>query len=293
MGAIDKLRDSVPNGFMLEKKKELISKSGTIINGNIPEYMRLSKKVVTVFAGDSDEEDEESTVETKSDIRSLDMAKEKSSSGRSGGHGFVFNNKGTEEIIARLTASPNGDLRIYDDLCDKLLFLNEKDSELWVGYDRKRSIMSKSTQAMMKETEIQYRTHGSRLHYLVIGKVVCDYRKTNIKTERMVFPLAMFECEGEKQSIIKNIQVEVEKSGFLNFVLDEEILDGELAKINGGNSIEINGELPSRLIAIQTKIERANFINVENIKVDPTFSMVGVITGFETEYLDPVWGKLL
>lgn len=285
MGAIDKLRDSVKDGFFAEKKKELISTRGTIINGDIPEHMKLSKKVVSVLTGDSDDDADEQAVETKSQINSLDMAKR---------HGFVFSNEGTEKIIAKITASPDGELRIFEDLSNDLLFASQNDAELWSDFDKKRSIMAKSVQAMMKETEVQYRTHGSRLHYLVIGKVICDYRKKGtFKFERSVFPLAMFECTGEKNNIIKNLRLNVEKSGFLNFVLDENILDGELSKINGGNQIEINGELPQRLIALQSKIERTNFIDVENIKVDPTFSMVGVITGFETEYLDPVWDKLL
>ena len=92
---------------------------------------------------------------------------------------------------------------------------------------------------MMKETDVQYRTHGDRLHYLVIGKISFDFQK-NFTSEHMTFPLTMFSCQGERKTVEKYLTLQVEKTGFINFVLDERMLDSELTKANGnGESLTI------------------------------------------------------
>lgn len=283
MGAIDFILQNVDKSYLKEKKKQLISPRGSIINGKIQQSMNLQKKVTSIFA-DSEEDTSEEEVQIATEIRGISMV--------GGKHGFIFNAKGTDKIMTKLSSSVNNELRLYDDFCEDLLFSNERNTELWLESNKQRSVMAKNIQAMMKETDVQYRTHGSRLHYLTIGKVSFDYTK-GYKTERMDFPLLMFECEGDRSYIEKHLCIGVEKSGFINFVLDERMLDGELAKINKGNTIALDGDLPAKLSEMQAKIEKMRFRDIDNLEIDPTYSRIGVITGFETEYLDPVWGKIL
>ena len=290
MGAIDRIIENVDSQFLVEKRKQLISPRGTIINGALPEYMKLSSRKEIV--ADTDDENEEN-VHTVTEIRSMCLAKS-GSKDTSSKHGFVFDNPGTTKLIERITASTDGEIRLYDDFKGHLLFCDEKDSELWnsATVNKQRIVMSNNIQAMMKETEVQYRTHGDRLHYLVIGKISFDLTKDN-KTSRMTYPLTMFSCQGEKKYVEKYLRLQIEKSGFINFVLDERELGNEISKANGDVGIDIDNELPSKLSKIQAKITKMPFKNIDNIEIDPAFSMIGIVTGFETEYLDPVWGKII
>ena len=86
---------------------------------------------------------------------------------------------------------------------------------------------------------------------------------------------------------------EIEQSGFINFSLDEKYFNSEIQYICNGLSIEIDDTLPSRLNVIKNKIEKLEIPNVENIDVDVTFSMISIVTGFEAEYLDKAWEKIL
>lgn len=280
MSAIDEILKNFGPKFAAESRKRLISASGSIISGKLPESMGLSSKIVSVVM---ESQDEEAEPEKSSEVRSINM-------GRSH-HGFVFDRDGTEKLISRIIASPDGELRIFDDLKDNFLFNSEKNAELWRQCNRQRSIVAKNIQAMMKETDVQYRTHGDRLHYLVIGKISFDYQK-GYTTEHVTYPLTMFSCQGERKYVEKYLTLQVEKTGFINFVLDERMLDSELMKINHGAQVSIDKSLFDTLSKIQASIPKLRFKNIDNVEIDPTFSMIGVITGFETEYLDPVWEKI-
>lgn len=282
MSAIDEILKNFGPKFATESRKQLISSRGSIISGKLPESMGLSSKISTI-AIESQDGNAEPEVKSSTEVRSLNMG--------TGRHGFVFDRDGTEKIISRLITSPDGELRIFDDLKDNFLFSNEKQSDIWSQCNRQRSIVAKNIQAMMKETDVQYRTHGDRLHYLVIGKISFDYQK-NFTSEHMSYPLTMFSCQGERKIVEKYLTIQVEKTGFVNFVLDERMLDSELMKLNGGAQLTIDRELPNTLSKIQAIIPTLRFKNIENVEIDPTFSMIGVITGFETEYLDPVWEKI-
>lgn len=280
MSAIDEILKSFGPKFAAESRKRLISASGSIISGKLPESMKLSSKIVPVVM---ELQNEEAEPKKSSEVRSIDMG--------SNHHGFVFDRDGTEKLISRIIASPEGELRIFDDLKDNFLFNSEKDTELWRQCNRQRSIVAKNIQAMMKETDVQYRTHGDRLHYLVIGKISFDYQKGHT-TEHVTYPLTMFSCQGERKYVEKYLTLQVEKTGFINFVLDERMLDSELMKINHGAQVSIDKSLFDTLSKIQASIPKLRFKNIDNVEIDPTFSMIGVITGFETEYLDPVWEKI-
>ena len=141
----------------------------------------------------------------------------------------------------------------------------------------------------MKKTDIQYRTHGDRLHYFVIGKVKTTERTRN-SVENKVYPLFLFSCHETDQ---KRMTVEVEQSGFLNFWLDEKIFDGEISKALGGLEVTIDQDVAGKLTNIQQRINKLNITSVEKVEFDPSFSMIGIITGFETEYVDLAWKEIL
>lgn len=167
------------------------------------------------------------------------------------------------------------------------LFEDEAKAELWdgAGDSIKKRLIAEDIRQMMKKTDIQYRTHGDRLHYFVVGKIV-----TKDKGERKVYPLFLFSCSNTDQ---KRLNVEIEQSGFLNFWLDEKILDGEVTKIIGGLEITIDQQLPAKLANIQQRLKKINITTVEELEFDPSFSMIGIITGFETEYVDLAWKEIL
>ena len=80
---------------------------------------------------------------------------------------------------------------------------------------------------------------------------------------------------------------------FYNFFLDENILDGELTRLLQTNEISIDSSIGSTLTKIQLRLSSINLPYVQSIKFDPTFSLIGVITGFGAEYLDKAWVEIL
>ena len=153
----------------------------------------------------------------------------------------------------------------------------------------KRNLIAKNIMSMNNKTRIQYRTHGDRLHYLVIGKVVV-MRQSGEKFEREVYPLSLFSVQ---KSDPKTQRLEIESAGFYNFFLDENILDGELTRLLQTNEISIDSSIGSTLTKIQLRLSSINLPYVQSIKFDPTFSLIGVITGFGAEYLDKAWAEIL
>ena len=155
-------------------------------------------------------------------------------------------------------------------------------------YYKKRLIAYNLAQ-LKKKTDVQYRIHGSRLHYLTLGKVTATIHEQS-KSQKMSFPLVLFDCINTNH--LKQT-AEIEQSGFINFSLDEKYLNSEIQKITNGLIVDADSTLPTKLNSIKSKVEKLEIPNVEDIQVDITFSMISVITGFEAEYLDKAWEKIL
>ena len=286
MAAYEELAELISKEDIVKAHKDLIMRGGTFASGKLCEYMDLSarsNRSKTVFVFD-DEEEEEATESSR--IGKLFMRKYDT---KTQDFGFVFKKTGTERLIRNIAAgSP---IKIYDDFRDDFNFVDDKKTELWnkASEYTKRNLIAKDIMSMNNKTRIQYRTHGDRLHYLVIGKVVI-MRQSGDKFEREVYPLSLFSVQKSDPKIQR---LEIESSGFYNFYLDENILDGEITRLLKTNEISIDGNLGSVLTKIQLKLSNINLPNIQSINFDPTFSLIGVITGFGAEYLDKAWVEIL
>lgn len=286
MAAFDEIIEKNGSENLVTYRKALVSQTGSLISGVIPEYMDLTSRSRnrTVFNMLNDEEADETT--SPDQLGAL-FIKKPGKSTRD--YGFVFNTEGTERIIRELVAG--NALRISKDFLSCFRFENEQKAELWYAAKdaTKRRLVSYDLIQLKKKTDIQYRTHGSRLHYLTLGKITATVIEQS-KSQRMSFPLFLFDCirtDHLKQTI------EVEQSGFLNFSLDEKYFDSEIKRIVGGLTIDADTTLPTKLNTIKNRIEKLEIPNIEDIEVDITFCMISIITGFEAEYLDKAWEKIL
>ncbi len=285
MSAFDELIRKNGSSNLLSFRKELVSQRGSIINGSIPEYMDLTTRsrnriVFDVFS--------EETASNDTDPENLGSLFIKKPGKLSKDYGFIFDVNGTERIIRELIAGNS--LQLVQ-LSDNFLFENQGKQELWLKASDtiKRRLISQNLYQLKKKTDMQYRTHGSRLHYLTIGKVKATIVEGS-KSEIMTFPLILFECQSTDN--IKRT-AEIDQYGFVNFALDEKYLNTEIQKITDGLTIVADNDLPSKLNSIKSRIEKLELPNVIDIQVDVSFSMLSIVTGFETEYLDKTWDKIL
>ena len=275
MGAYDELIKMKGDDFVEAKRKELISPRGSILNGRLISHMDLA--------------------EPRYGQNYRLISRKYTNSQTSAGYadvGFVFNESGTAQAIKDITVG-NGIINLYANYADKLLFDSEGKAQRWAEEKNKRPYISRAVDALMRQTDIQYRVHGDRLHYFVLGKISFDARGKFGELEHMVFPLFLFSCQGDTKTIRKTLSMEVEQSGFINFPVDEKYLEGELSKCIGGVEVALDADITLKMTKLQKTIPKNNYLAVENVEIDPTFSMIGVITGFETEYLDKAWEEIL
>ena len=287
MSAYDELTNQLSGDTLDGFRKKLISPRGMIMSGKLCEYMDLSSRArsYTVFDTDESEGDEP---ETSMQVNKLFIRKNGSKSQNSG---FVFDGEGTQKIIQKVINL--SDLKILE-LKDHFLFADERKKELWDGISesRKKNLIFKNIYKMKKDTDIQYRIHGSRLHYLVIGKMTFT-RESGNKTEHLAFPMFMFEC-GETRE--KECAVSVDPAGFMNFTIDDpKYFNGALKDWDGYDEEEVpmNNSLAIKLNSLREYVKKINLPSITDIEFDPQYSMIGVITGFETEYLDKAWSNIL
>lgn len=286
MSAYEEITRLIGNDNIVKAHKDLVMRGGNIANGKLCEYMDLSarsNRTKSTFIFD-DEVEEEATEANR--LGKLFMRKINT---RTQDFGFIFTKAGTERLIHNISAGSI--IKVYDDFRDEFNFIDDGKTELWrkaTDYT-KRNLIAKNITDMNNKTRIQYRTHGDRLHYLVIGKVVI-MRQTGAKFEREVYPLSLFSVQ---RSDAKTQRLEIESTGFLNFYLDENILDNEISQTIGTNEISIDNNLSSTLTKIQLRLAHINLPNIQSINFDPTFSLIGVITGFGAEYLDKAWTEIL
>ena len=275
MSAFDDFLDRISLDKARNYREELVSNSGTFISGKLPESMSLSGRArngATVDWRDS--------LNKSQELHGLCLG-ESSYSNR---FGFVFNSQGTERAMEKISAG--GKLKLYEDFRNNFLLHGEKE-EIWneAGDRIKKKLIQEDVREMIKKTEMQYRTHGDRMHYFVIGKVV-----THEKNERKVYPLFLFTCVNMDRD---NLAAEIEQTGFLNFRLDKDKLDGVVSRYLGGEEITIDDKLAEKLNSIKLKLNNLNSDAFDAMEFDPLFSMFGIIEGFETEYLDPAWKEIL
>ena len=263
-----------PGQSLLDYRKKLISsRGGTICDGKLPEAVtcttipvngtrKISKIFLTRTSGNS-----------KRQIP-----------------GFVFNADATSSIISKV--SNNSPLRLFEDFYDKLLFDSPEKAELWeqTAVSLKKNKIKENIQRLVKETDLQYRSHGDRLHYLVVGKIITEAEKTG-GIEKLSYPLLCFKCEDIS---INSLSAEISDTGFVNFVVDDRMFDKEITGTVGSMEVEMDSHnLPLLIDRLKNKLEKMNVAGIDKITVDTGYSMLGIVTGFETEYLDRAWEKLL
>ena len=125
----------------------------------------------------------------------------------------------------------------------------------------------------------------------MLGRITTvDSSLTRSDGETNHYPLLLFSCVNTDK--IK-MSVDVEQTGFVNFWLDENVLDKTLSKKFGGLEVNMGEDLIRNLIGLQNDFGKLKFSQFESVKLDPTFSMIGVVTGFEAEYIDKAWEAII
>jgi hypothetical protein len=250
-------------------RQALIShKRGTLTSGSFAESMRV------VFDTQTDD-DEDSLTPNKIFLNITNKPQP----------GFIFDANGTDRALSVISNA--GTLKLLDEFAGFYKFKLDKETEAWSKSDRaiKRKCIGRNLEDLIRKTDINYRTHGDRLHYYVVGLVTIEEDKSVNS-----YPLFLFPCNEVNKN---SMTVEVEQTGFINFWLDKYYLEDTLYKNNKGYEVTIEENFPTLLNSISIKIANVQNASIDNITVDPKYSAVSIVTGFEPEYIDPVWDKLL
>ena len=199
--------------------------------------------------------------------------------------GFVFTLEGTENAVGSIMSA--GKLKLYEDFSRNLRFSDANKRDLWESAPSaaKRKCIGRNVQDLIRKTDVNYRTHGDRLHYFVVGMV-----SITEKNDTKRYPLFLFSCS----DIDKNtMHVEVEPSGFANFWLDKNYLGDLLFRTLKGYEVTIDETFPGKANDIARKISGLQSAAFDSISCDLTYSSISIVTGFVAEYIDPVWSKVL
>lgn len=201
--------------------------------------------------------------------------------------GLIFDKNGYEEVLRQLES--RGEISLGN-LTDKLKFQKDSDETVWEQATDtvKRRCISKNLDKLIKETQVQYRIHGDRMHYLSIGLV--EIETFSNKTER--YPLFLFSCP---ELDLNKLNARVDITGFVNFWLDKNIFDNEIGKKRKNNfEVTLDNSFANEVNTISQYMEGINLsAKYKSIKVDPSYMAFQIITGFEAEYVDPVWTDIL
>jgi hypothetical protein len=199
--------------------------------------------------------------------------------------GLVFDREGTDRALS--TVSANGSLKLLEDFSGYLNFSGDSDRQAWEAADQrvKRRCLARNVDEMIKQTDINYRTHGDRLHYLVVGLVeVVDDK--GISGD---YPLYLFSCTDLNQGLL---QADIEQEGFANFWLDRNVLSGTIALACDGYETSIDGGFASHLNTLCAKLNSLELPHLRSVKAIPSYSALTIVTGFDPEYIDPVWERI-
>lgn len=201
--------------------------------------------------------------------------------------GLIFDKNGYDEVVRQVEA--RGELSLAN-LINKLRFTTEKDTDAWdkLPDATKRRLISRNLDKLKKETDAQYRTTGDRMHYLTIGLVeVVDYQE---KTAN--YPLFLFSCPDLD---LNKFNATVDQTGFINFWLDKNFFGNEIGRKRSNNfEITLDADFANQ---VNTVSEYMNSVNLnakfKSVKVNPQYMAFQIVTGFEAEYVDPAWEKML
>jgi len=259
-----------------EYRQALVNNRGTLSNGNFASGMSIQYDQTNTQVGLLDDED---TI-TKKPVKVFLRV------GSAQHPGIIFNKAGSEEVLSSVTSS--GIFRMNETQNQKLKFMNAADTDAWeaTSANNRKVCIARNFDDMFKKTDIVYRTNGDRMHYLVNGLVTI--RDTKGLSH---YPLFLFSCTDLNKN---TLTATIEQDGFINFWLDKYRLEGAVERVNG-NSIQVslNQGYTARSNQIVAELNRLNLSSIESIEVDPTYTALAIVTGFDAEYIDPVWNEIL
>lgn len=259
-------------------RRVLVGSRGTIASGN------LVKGLTLIYDKNDSEQNAELFEDHTKDRTPVNIVQ------KLGGYnhpGLIFNKNGYEEVLRQVEV--RGELTLTN-LIDELKFAKESDESTWekaTGTVKRRCI-SKNLDKLIKETQVQYRVHGDRMHYLTIGLV--EVETFQDKTER--YPLFLFSCP---ELDLNKLSAQVDATGFVNFWLDKNIFGNEIGNRRSNNfEVTLDNDFASEVNTISQYMNSINLsAKYKSVKIDPSYMAFQIVTGFEAEYVDPAWAKIL
>lgn len=259
-------------------RRVLVGNRGTIASGN------LVKGLTLVFDKNTDNQNELFTEEDQDNRSPINIVQ------KLGGYnhpGLIFNKNGYEEVLRQIES--RGELSLTS-LLDKLKFDKDIDESIWEKSSdaTKRRCISKNLDKLIKETQVQYRVHGDRMHYLTIGMIEVETYQG--KKER--YPLFLFSCP---ELNLNKLSAQVDSTGFVNFWLDKNIFENEIGKKRGNNfEVTLDNSFANEVNTISQYMNSINLsARYKSVTIDPSYMAFQIVTGFEAEYVDPAWEKIL
>lgn len=259
-------------------RRVLVGNRGTIASGNLVKGLKL------VYDKNQTAENQELFDNYEQERTPINIVQ------KLGGYnhpGLIFNKNGYEEVLRQVES--RGELSIQS-LIDKLRFEKETDESVWEKATEtvKRRCISKNLDKLMKETQVQYRVHGDRMHYLTIGLVETETFQD--KLER--YPLFLFSCP---ELDLNKFNAQIDITGFVNFWLDKNIFENEIGKKRNNNfEVTLDNDFANEVNTISQYMNSINLsARYKSVKIDPSYMAFQIVTGFEAEYVDPAWAKIL
>lgn len=261
-----------------EFRRVLVGNRGTIASGN------LSRGMTLAFNKNQSDENETLFEQGQAQQIPINIVQKIGSYSHPG---MIFNKNGYEEVLRQIES--RGELSLSS-LIDKLRFARESDETIWEKTTDaiKRRCISRNLDRLVKETQVQYRVHGDRMHYLTIGMVQVETYQD--KTER--YPLFLFSCS---ELDLNKLTAQIDSTGFVNFWLDKNIFENEIGqKRNNNFEVTLDNDFASEVNTISQYMKGINLsAKYKSVMIDPSYMAFQIVTGFEAEYVDPVWAKIL
>ena len=201
--------------------------------------------------------------------------------------GLIFDKNGYDEVVRQVEA--RGEISLTN-LISKLRFNTEKDNDTWdkLSDTIKRRLISRNLDKLKKETDTQYRTTGDRMHYLTIGLVEVIDNQDRIAN----YPLFLFSCP---ELDLNKFRATVDQTGFINFWLDKNFFGNEIGRMRSNNfEITLDADFANQVNTISEYMNGVNLAaRYKSVKINPQYMAFQIVTGFEAEYVDPAWIKML
>lgn len=260
-------------------RRILIGNRGTISSG------KLVKGLSLVFDKNDTSQNESLFSDAESQKVPINIVQKMGSRGTPG---LIFNRNGYDEVLRQVES--RGEISVAT-LMNKLAFEKAVDESIWEKSSEtvKRRCVSRNLDKLLKETQVQYRVHGDRMHYLTIGAVeVRPFGGGSVER----YPLFLFSCP---ELDLNKMRAEVETTGFINFWLDKNIFNNEIGqKLDNNFEVTLDSGFSNEVNTISQYMNAINLsAKYESVEIDPSYMAFQIVTGFEAEYVDPAWKAML